>query len=124
MRIAKVRGQEKTTKTNAGIRAVELQAKAKESLRDQYHYTNEAEYVFQDSRTKRPWKSDQPLRKRVWIPALKKAEIEYRNPYQTRHTFVSMMLGRGENPLWVANQMCHGDWGEIRKTYGRWIAGF
>jgi integrase len=32
------------------------------------------------------------------------------------------MLSRGENPMWVAQQMGHKDWGMIRKVYGRWIA--
>jgi integrase len=31
------------------------------------------------------------------------------------------MLSAGENPLWVASQMGHSDWGMIRKVYGRWI---
>ena len=65
---------------------------------------------------------DQAIRKVVWTPALQRANVKYRTPYQTRHTFASMLLSRGENPLWVANQMGHKDWGMIRKTYGRWIA--
>nr|WP_309477333.1 tyrosine-type recombinase/integrase [Nitrosomonas supralitoralis] len=68
-----------------------------------------------------PWKSNQPIRKNVWILALKKAGIKYRNPYQTRHTFASTLLSRGKNPLWVAQQMGHKDWGQIIKIYGRWI---
>jgi integrase len=121
VREAKVRGQEKTTKTTAGLRTIDLQPGAKAALQDQFNCNGAAEYVFHDPKTDKPWKSDQPLRKRVWMPALKRAGVAYRNPYQTRHTFASMMLSRGENPLWVANQMGHSDWGEIRKTYGRWL---
>jgi integrase len=123
VRVAKVRGQEKTTKTSAGLRTVELQEDAKAALLNQLEYTDGKEYVFHDPKTDMQWKSDQPLRKRVWIPALKRAAVDYRNPYQTRHTFASMMLSRGKNPLWVASQMGHSDWGEIRKTYGRWLSG-
>ncbi|RMH36814.1 MAG: hypothetical protein D6694_13555, partial [Gammaproteobacteria bacterium] len=47
--------------------------------------------------------------------------VRYRPPYQTRHTYASMMLSAGANPLWVARQMGHKDWGMIRKRYGRWI---
>ena len=32
-----------------------------------------------------------------------------------------MMLSAGENPMWVAQQMGHTDWGMIRRVYGRWI---
>jgi integrase len=45
------------------------------------------------------------FRARVWEPALKKAGLKYRYPYQARHTFATKHLGRGYNPLWVANQM-------------------
>jgi integrase len=49
--------------------------------------------------------------KAFWIPALKKAGLKYRNPYQTRHTFASTLLSRGENQLWITQQMGHKDWG-------------
>mgnify|MGYP000017621823 CR=1 FL=1 len=52
---------------------------------------------------------------------LKRTDIKYRNPYQTRHTFASMLLSRGENPMFVAQQMGHKDWSMIIKVYGRWI---
>ncbi|MBN4053362.1 tyrosine-type recombinase/integrase [Haliea sp. AH-315-K21] len=52
---------------------------------------------------------------------MEKAGLKYRNPYQTRHTYASILLSSGKNPLWVAQQMGHKDWGMIRKVYGRWI---
>jgi integrase len=48
------------------------------------------------------------------MPVLKAANIPYRNPYQTRHTYASMMLSAGENPMWVASQMGYKDWGILR----------
>src|SRR5438874_4124793 len=57
----------------------------------------------------------------MWIPALKKAGVRYRKPYQTRHTYASMMLMAGENPMWVAKQMGHTDWSLTAKRYSRWI---
>ncbi|MGJ0485661.1 MAG: Arm DNA-binding domain-containing protein [Methylomicrobium sp.] len=122
VRRAKVRGHLKGTKTNSGAREVVLQKHAKEALLSQQSYTaSKAVFVFHDSRMDEPWKNDQAIRKIVWTPALKKACVKYREPYQTRHTFASTLLSRGENPLWVAQQMGHKDWGQIRKTYGRWI---
>ena len=47
--------------------------------------------------------------------------MRYRYPYQTRHTYASMMLSAGENPLWVAAQMGHKDWSMIARVYGKWI---
>ena len=57
----------------------------------------------------------------MWIPALRKAGVRYRKPYQTRHTYASMMLMAGENPMWVAKQMGHTDWSLTAKRYARWI---
>lgn len=122
VRQAKVKGQIKGTKTSSGTREIMLQPQAKEALTNQHTYTGKVdEIVFHDSRTNQSWKNDQTIRKVVWIPALERAGLKYRNPYQTRHTFASMLLSKGENPLWVANQMGHKDWGQIRKVYGRWI---
>ena len=122
IRQAKVRGDIKCTKTSAGAREVTLQPQAGEALINQQAHTGKVgDIVFHDSRTGGPWKNDQAIRKVVWTPALKRAGIKYRNPYQTRHTFASTLLSRGENPLSVAQQMGHKDWGQIRKVYGRWI---
>jgi integrase len=122
VRSAKVRGHLKCTKTKSGKREVTLQPQANEALLSQKKITRKQnDIVFHDSRTNQPWENDQAIRKIVWTPALNKAGIKYRNPYQTRHTFASTMLSRGENPLWVAQQMGHKDWGQIIKVYGRWI---
>lgn len=40
------------------------------------------------------------LRDRVWTPALERAELPYREMKQTRHTFATIALSCGENPLW------------------------
>lgn len=52
---------------------------------------------------------------------MKKAGVRYRRPYQTRHTYASMMLSAGEHPMWVAKQMGHTDWTMIARVYGRWM---
>lgn len=122
VRSARVRGHLKCTKTKSGKREVTLQPQAREALISQQSLTSEQnDIVFHDSRSNQPWKDDQAIRKIVWTPALKRAGIKYRNPYQTRHTFASMLLSRGENPMYVAQQMGHKDWSMIIKVYGRWI---
>lgn len=64
---------------------------------------------------------DGPIRKTVWQPALKRAQVRYRYPYQTRHTFPSALLSAGENPVWVASMMGHKDWAMTIKVYDRCI---
>ena len=56
-----------------------------------------------------------------WMHILKRAGIDYRNTYQTRHTYASMMLSQGENIMWVSKQLGHVDVEMVIKTYGRWI---
>jgi|GEM_PF-4414477 len=58
--------------------------------------------VFHNPRTSEPWETDHQIRRTAWIHTLKKAGVRYRNPYQTRHTYASMMLSGGENIMWVA----------------------
>ncbi|AMJ94772.1 hypothetical protein AVL56_11015 [Alteromonas stellipolaris] len=77
--------------------------------------------VFIDPRTMKEYKYADGLRKYIWKPTLEKLKIPYRYPYQCRHTYASMMLSAGKNPMWVAKQMGHADWGMIRKIYGRWL---
>ena len=111
-----------TTKTRSGIRDVRLLAPALAALKDQKAFTFlKGEEIFQNPKTGERWKGDQPIRKTLWTGALKLAGVRYRYPYQTRHTYASMMLSAGEHPMWVAQQMGHSDWAMIRKTYGRWM---
>jgi integrase len=110
-----------TTKTAAGTRSVKLLRPAREALEAQKQFTLEAKEIFQNPRTGERWTGDQAIRKTLWTPALKRAAVRYRRPYQTRHTYASMMLSAGEHPMWVAQQMGHRDWGMIRTIYGRWM---
>lgn len=116
------RQKAETTKTSSSTRIVKLLGPAREALKDQKQYTLLAgKFVFHNPRTDEPWTGDAPIRKTMWAPALRRAKVLYRRPYQTRHTYASMMLSAGEHPMWVASQMGHADWGMIRRIYGRWM---
>ncbi|MDD5298713.1 MAG: tyrosine-type recombinase/integrase [Rhodocyclaceae bacterium] len=116
------KGKAEKTKTSAGTREVKMLPLAKAALEAQKAWTFlKGGEVFQNPRTGNRWQGDQPIRKTMWVHALKKAEVRYRYPYQTRHTYASMMLSAGEHPMWVASQMGHEDWGLIRKRYGKWM---
>ncbi|WP_026259302.1 site-specific integrase [Uliginosibacterium gangwonense] len=110
------------TKTRRGTREVKLLPAARRALEAQKPFTFQAgEHVFINPRTQLPWRGDQPIRRTVWIPALKLAGVRYRRPYQTRHTYASMMLTAGESPIWISAQMGHADTSMIFRNYGRWI---
>lgn len=110
------------TKTDAGEREVKLLSPALEALKAQKAHTYLAGVeVFQNPRTGERWTGDQPIRKTLWQPALKRAGVRYRRPYQTRHTYASMMLMAGEHVMWVSRQMGHADWAFTARTYARFI---
>lgn len=112
----------KPTKTKSGERAVKLLPPALHALKSQKEYTVlQRDRVFFNPMTELPWTGDKQIRRIAWRPTLLRAGLAYRPAYQTRHTYASLMLSAGENPMWVAQQMGHRDWGMIRRVYGRWI---
>jgi integrase len=52
---------------------------------------------------------------------LKKLNLPYRSPYQTRHTTATLWLGAGENPTWIAQQMGHTTTEMLFSTYARFV---
>lgn len=48
-------------------------------------------------------------------------DVTYRNPYQTRHTFASLLLMQGEPVTWVADQLGHKNLQMVIMRYGRWV---
>jgi len=117
-----VSDEAETTKTRSGVRDVKLLGPALDALQVQKPHTfMKGGVVFENPRTGEAWTGDQPIRHGVWVPAMRKAGVRYRRPYQTRHTYASMMLSAGESPMWVAQQMGHSDWTMIARIYGRWI---
>lgn len=109
-------------KTQAGIREVKLLPSAKEALISQKQHTFMLDKnVFLNPRNQEPWIGDRQIRNSVWHPAIRKSGVRYRNPYQTRHTYASMMLSASEHPMWVAKQMGHSDWTMIARVYGKWM---
>lgn len=118
-----VRQEKNTTKTQAGMRDVMMLPSARAALEAQKQWSALMQHgrVFTVPWTGKPWTGDKQIRVNCWTHVLKKAKVRYRNPYQTRHTYASMLLSRGENPLWVAKQMGHVDTEMITKHYGRWI---
>jgi integrase len=91
-------------------REVELLQPALEALNaHKAHTLLKGAEVFQRPGTTERWPGDKAIPECFWSSALKRARVRYRNPYQTRHTYASMMLMAGENPLWLARQMGHKD---------------
>ncbi len=104
VRCGRVLGKDKDPKTEAAIRDVDMTPGMMTALKKQKKASYLAHsYVFVTE-------TGQPLdlnnfRCHKWQPALKKAELKYRYPYQARHTFATKSIREGRDPLWIANQM-------------------
>lgn len=119
---ASVVGVIKGTKTKAGTRKIELTEEALYALTCQKPFTFMKDaMIFEDPKTESPWAGADAIRKKAWVPTLRKAGIRYRNPYQTRHTFATRHISRGANLFWLASQMGHKGPEMLFRHYGRYL---
>jgi integrase len=117
---AKVRLEEKPTKT-AQERDHKLASRAFAYLEAQRTHTQmRGAYVFLDPVTGQQYNDDKPPRERYWKPVLKAVGVRYRPPEQMRHTYITMAIMAGANPVWVARQAGNSP-RVIFKHYAKWI---
>jgi len=53
------------------------------------------------------WDDDELPREMYWRPPLKRLGMRYRSPYQTRHSYATIMLMSGFTPAYAARQLGH-----------------
>lgn len=120
---ARTFGKEHETKTYI-VRDVELNIRAKNALaRQKQHTLLKDGYVFENPSTKQPFSEERPLRRSYWIPTLKALKMRSRAFYQTRHTYATLNLMAGANPMWVAKQLGHANMQMVLTVYAKWIEG-
>lgn len=121
VRRSSTRGHVKAPKTAAGVREVILFPPAVESIKDQRQHTSLARgAVFHNPRTGAPWNRDLQVRN-AFRRACERAGVAYKPVKQCRHTFASMLLSAGEDPVWVARQLGHTSPTFTMRVYARWI---
>jgi len=100
------KGIESTPKTISSVRDINILDVLLPYLKEHYKNTYHHEYLF-NTRKSKPFYSATQIADKYWYPTLKDLELEYRNLYQMRHTFASLMIASGEDVLWVANMLGH-----------------
>lgn len=117
-----VAGVIKAPKTKAGIRSVDLSDDAIEALLLQRPLSAAAgKRIWLNPSSREPWNTDAQIRKTLWQPLCKRAGVDYRNPYQVRHTYASARLTDGANPWYLADQLGHETVEMVYRHYGRFI---
>ena len=82
--------------------------------------TFQSEYLF-NSWHRKPFTDFACISKTYWRPVFENIDIEYRNPYQMRHTFASMMISNGEDILWVSKMLGHTTSAMTLTMYARYV---
>lgn len=116
-------GIETLPKTKTSIRDVEILDILLPYLKaHQANYQSKSGYVF-ETYMGIPFNTCDKISAHYWKPLLKNLDIKYRNLYQMRHTFASMMISNGEDILWVSKMLGHKDSSMTLEKYARFIKG-
>ena len=113
-----VDGIVKVTKTKAGRRKIPISEDVCDLLAIEMKKHN-SEYLFLNSR-QRVWNQDS-FRKNRWIKLLDSCGVQYRYPYQMRHTFASQLISEGANHWKVSKLMGHSSPNTLYQHYGNFI---
>jgi integrase len=108
-----------TVKTIGSARDIDMSSMVLKALREQYEVTGRGEYVFTNGQGNPVDKTN--LRERIWKPTLEAIGMEYRRPYETRHTAATLWLAAGEAPEWIAKQMGHSTTKMLFEIYSRFV---
>ncbi len=115
---------EDRTKTSTA-RTVSLNSRSRQALQAMKAHSlmsSKDGFIFLDPRTGERFTDDEPPREMYWRPALRRLGIRYRSPYETRHTYATIMLMSGVTPAFAAKQMGH-TIQMFLTTYAKWIDG-
>lgn len=109
-----------TPKTGSSEREIDMVPLVVSALERQRERTQmRSPYVF-CSRNGQPLRHGN-VRRRIWLPLLERAGLSVRRPYETRHTYATLMLAAGENPEYIRRQMGHADAQMLFHTYSRYV---
>jgi len=110
-----------TPKTENSIREIDIIEPVYNALKAQYKNTGlQNSHVFLTSR-REYFHDTKSIAPNQWRPLLRRSGIDYRNLYQTRHTFASIMLQQGEEVGWISQMMGHTDIHTTLTKYARFV---
>ncbi len=109
-----------TPKTQNSNRDIDMLPIVKEYLQIQKDRNLSDRWVFVNQYKDNYVRTDS-LNLRIFKPLLDELGLERRPVRQTRHSFASMMLSKGEDILWVSNMLGHTETSLTLNTYSKYI---
>lgn len=113
-------GVEDTTKSG-NDRIIDMLQPVEYALKEKFKDNGLAYgYIF-TNRLGKPYTESGQIIKSKWKPTLKRCAISYRNLYNTRHTFATLMLLNNEDVLWVSKMLGHSDVSTTMRYYVKFM---
>lgn len=116
-------GVQKTSlKSKNSNRAIPIITVLQPYIQLQYLLTGkQSDYVFLAKRTGEPYKDARRVRSRIWLKAMEKSKVPYRNLHQTRGTFISTLISNGEDINYVSKIAGHENVKITLENYSEYI---
>lgn len=111
------KGELESPKTKSSVREIDLLPIVAEALKAQKAKAADSRFVF--SENGKPL-SIESVRK-AWFALLEKANLTRRVLYNTRHSFASIMLQMGEEPMWVMAMLGHKNLNITLEFYAKYL---
>jgi integrase len=116
-------GQIVNTKTESGEREIPLLRPVWEVYKRRLRLNKEESPWFFYSHFQKGKVISRKALARAWSGVLKAFDISPRPLYATRHTFASLAIAAGEDPLWVAKTMGHSRPDQLFLKYSSYLEG-
>ncbi|MEW5832325.1 MAG: tyrosine-type recombinase/integrase [Campylobacterota bacterium] len=115
-----IRGNIETDTKTGVVRTIDMLPPVAEALKEQFKRTGLAGgYVFLN-RFGKHYAGSLTLGQEHWKPLLKRLMLDHRALYQTRHSFATMMISKGEDVIWVSRMMGHANPSITLSIYSRY----
>lgn len=111
---------ESTPKTKGSIRDIPIIQLLEPYIKELY-YLHDNEYLF-ITQYKKPYRDTNVFVNKYWIPSLTELNIDYRRPYNTRHTYATNMLYNDlVSPVQLAQLLGHANTQMVYEVYVNYI---
>jgi len=114
-------GTETLPKTKSSVRTIDIIDSLLPYLQEHRELSSKSSIYIFETYQDIPFNTCDKISSHYWKPTLEKLNITYRNLYQMRHTFASLMLSNGEDILWVSNMLGHKHSSMTLDMYARYV---